>query len=568
MPSVEFTLTDLENLLGRPLPRDVNGLNEILAFVKGDVESIEQDEVTIEVKDSNRPDIWSAEGIAHALKGYLGISRPRNIKLAGESNLNLVIDKQVKEIRPFIFAAVIKGLKPTEETLKGWINLQDKLDHTYGRKRKRASIGFYQADLVQSPLQYTVADPDNVKFAPLGANEKSSLREIITEHPKGLEYGSIVSSFDKWPILFDGADRVLSLPPIINSNDLGKITPNTGNILVEVTGTNAETVHNTLKIVAFTLAERGGKIYSCTETYPYGAPKKIKSPNLASTATALDVSYINRYLGTSLTTQETERYLERAGYIVRAKSRDSIRLEIPAYRIDIMHPVDLIEDVAIALNLNNLKPEWPRIWTVGGLSRDTRETEAVEEIMIGLGFQQVLTYALTSPVVVNQNMRTQDPLVELLNPRLSTHTVLRSWLLPSLFEFLSHNTHVDYPQKIFEAGTCVNREECNLPILHERPKLAAITIHANSGFTEIRSSLDALVQNMGHDFRITEKQHPSFLQGRCGSIKSKDREIGVIGEVSPLVLRSWGLNLPAAAFELELTSLFVNEPSTTVEVNG
>ncbi len=567
MPSVEFTLTDLESLLGRLMPRDVDGLNEILAFVKGDVESIDQGKVTIEVKDSNRPDIWSAEGIAHALKGYLGISRPRNIKLAGESNLNLVIDKQVKEIRPFISAAIIRGLQPTEETLKGWINLQDKLDYTYGRKRKRASIGFYQADLVQSPLLYTVADPDTVKFAPLGTNEKSSLREILTRHPKGLEYGSIISSFDKWPILIDGADRVLSLPPIINSNDLGKITTDTKNILVEVTGTSAETVHNTLKIVAFTLAERGGRVYSCNETYSYGTPRKVKSPNFAPTATRLTVSYINKLLGTFLTTKGAERYLERAGYIVRTASRDSIRIEIPAYRIDIMHPVDIIEDIAIAMNLNELKPEWPRIWTVGGLSRETRETEAVEEIMVGLGFQQVLTYALTSPVVVNQNMRTQDPLVELLNPKLSTHTVLRSGLLPSLFEFLSHNTHVDYPQKIFEAGTCIDREESNLPILPETRKLAAVTIHANSGFTEIRSSLDALVQNTGRDFRIAEKQHPSFLQGRCGSIRSKDREIGVIGEVSPLVLRSWGLNLPAAAFELELTSLFANEPETTVEVN-
>ena len=550
------------------MPRDVDGLNEILAFVKGDVESIEQDKVIIEVKDSNRPDIWSTEGIAHALRGYLGISRPRNIKLAGNSNLNVVVKKQVKEIRPFISAAIIKGLKPTEEILKGWISLQDKLDHTYGRKRKRASIGFYQADLVHSPLLYTVTDPDTVKFAPLGTNEKSSLREILTGHPKGLEYGAIISSFDKWPILIDGADKVLSLPPIINSNDLGKINTDTRNILVEVTGTNAETVHNTLKIVAFTLAERGGKIYSCNETYPYGTPRRVKSPNLASAGAALSVSYINKLLGTSLTTKEAHHHLERAGYLVRTTTRDNIRLQIPAHRIDIMHPVDIIEDIAIAMNLNNLKPEWPRIWTAGGLSGDTRDTEAVEEIMIGLGFQQVLTYTLTSPVVVNQNMQTQDPLVELLNPKLSTHTVLRSWLLPSLLEFLSRNTHVDYPQKIFEAGTCVTRESGNSQILHETRKLAAVTIHANSGFTEIRSSLDALVQNMGHDLQIIEKQHPSFLQGRCGSINAKEKEIGFIGELSPMVLRSWGLNLPAAAFEIELTPSLANEPAPPREVNG
>ncbi|HEX9196589.1 MAG TPA: phenylalanine--tRNA ligase subunit beta, partial [Candidatus Bathyarchaeia archaeon] len=157
---MQFSLTDLEGLLGKTVPRDRDGLNEIFAFVKGDVESLDGDAVSIEVKDSNRPDIWSVEGIARALKGYLGVGRIRPISVAGRSNLNVVVDKRVKPIRPFISTAIVKGLQPTDEALKSWINLQEKLDQTYGRKRKRASIGFYQADLIQSPLSYTVANPD------------------------------------------------------------------------------------------------------------------------------------------------------------------------------------------------------------------------------------------------------------------------------------------------------------------------------------------------------------------------------------------------------------------------
>jgi phenylalanyl-tRNA synthetase beta chain len=520
------------------------------------VESPEGDAVSIEVKDSNRPDIWAVEGIARALRGYLGVGRTKEIRVAGRSNLTVVIDKRVKPIRPFISTAIIKGLQPTDDALKSWINLQEKLDQTYGRRRKRASIGFYQADLIQSPLSYTVANPDIITFAPLGSEKKQSLRDIMETHPKGSEYGEIISQFEAWPILVDGADNVLSLPPVINSNYLGRITTETKNILVEVTGTNAETVHNTLKIVVSTLAERGGKIYSCLETYPYGSPRRLVSPDLSPTRASLRLSYINTLLGTSLTLKEASRFAERAGYRIRRATGDNIQLEIPCYRTDIMHSVDIIEDIAIAMDINKLKPEWPRIWTVGNFARETDETESAGEIMVGLGFQEVLTYALTSPVVVSNNVQSSDgKLVELLNPRMTTHTVLRSWLLPSLLEILSHNTHVDYPQRIFETGPCISRRENQIHPIQETRKIAAVTIHANAGFTEIRSSFDALAKNKGRSFQIKETDHPSFLSGRCGAIISDGTEVGVIGELDPRVIKSWELNLPAAAFEVEMSAL-------------
>jgi phenylalanyl-tRNA synthetase beta chain len=443
-----------------------------------------------------------------------------------------------------------------------WINLQEKLDQTYGRKRRRASIGFYQADMIQSPLSYTVANPDIITFAPLGSEKKQSLRDIVETHPKGSEYGEIISQFEAWPILVDGADNVLSLPPVINSNDLGRITTETKNILVEVTGTSAETVHNTLKIVVSSLAERGGKIYSCLETYPYGSPRRLLSPDLSPTRATLRSSYINTLLGASLTLKEASRFAERAGYRIRRAVGDTIQLDIPSYRIDIMHSVDIIEDIAIAMDINKLKPDWPRIWTVGNLAKEADETESVAEIMIGLGFQEVLTYALTSPAVASNSERSSHGrLVELLNPRMTTHTVLRNSLLPSLLEMLSHNTHVDYPQRIFEIGPCISRGENQVHPIQETWTVAAATIHANAGFTEIRSSFDSLAENRGRSFQIKNTDHPSFLAGRCGAIISDGREVGVIGELNPRVIKSWGLNLPGAAFEIEMPALSWHDPS-------
>jgi len=541
--------------LGQKVPRDEDGLNELLGYVKGDVESLDEqnDGVSIEVKDSNHPDIWSVEGIARALRTHLGLAKPKAPILSGNSGLRVTVDRRLGPIRPFIATSVVRNVKPSENALKSWISLQEKMDLTYGRKRKRASIGFYQADLIKSPLRYAVGDPDDAAFVPLGSTEKMTLREIVEKHPKGIEYGTIISSFKEWPLLTDGEGKILSLPPIINSNDLGKVNTDTKNILVEVTGTDATTVGNTLKIVVAALAERGGKIYSCNQTYPDKGAKPVITPDLKSSFKELSVSYANRLLGASFKPAEMIRAFVRAGHPARQVSKDMLRVESLCYRSDIMHQVDLVEDLAIALDINKLDPEWPRIWTLGGLAPETERNETLAEVMIGLGYQELLTYSLTSPEVFVDKMGIEhENHVQLLNPKMSTHTAMRSWLLPSILNLLKDNTHVDYPQKVFEIGPCVLVKENGEGQTETRYKIAAVTIHTAAGFTEIRSCLDTLLASIGLQFQVVPTTRPSFLEGRTGEVMSGQKRIGVVGELHPKIIRAWGLSLPVAAFELEI----------------
>ncbi len=483
------------------------------------MESLDEqnDSVSIEVKDSNHPDIWSVEGIARTLRTHLAISKPKAPILSGKSGLRVTVDRRLGPIRPFIATSIVRNVKPSENALKSWISLQEKMDLTYGRKRKRASIGFYQADLVKSPLRYTVANPDDTAFVPLGSTEKMTLREIVEKHPKGIEYGGIISSFKDWPLLIDGEDKVLSLPPIINSNDLGKIGADTKNILVEVTGTNTDTVSNTLKIVVAALAERGGKIHSCTQAYADRGARPVITPDLKSSIKELSVSYANRLLGASFK-----------------------------------------EDIAIALDINKLDPEWPRIWTLGGLAPETDRHETLAEVMIGLGYQELLTYSLTTPEVFVDKMGIgRENYAELLNPKMSTHTAMRSWLLPSLLNVLRDNTHVDYPQRAFEIGPCVIVRDDGGEQTETRYKIAAVTIHTSAGFTEMRSCLDTLLRSIGLDFEVVPTTQPSFLEGRTGEVTSGQKRLGVVGELHPKIIRAWGLSLPVAAFELEIPPIEV-----------
>src|SRR5215467_7757839 len=457
MPSIQFQLDDLEALVGARVPRDRDGLNRMLAYVKGDVDSLDEANgaVTTEVKDSNHPDIWSVEGIARALRGYLG-KRPSNPpRVSGQSSVNVIVDKRVRQLRPYIACAIVQGVKNSDVALKSWIGLQERMDQTYGRKRKKASIGLYQADEITSPIDYTVSNPSETAFVPLGSDSEMSLEEIVEKHPKGVEYGQIITPFKEWPLLRDGKGRILSLPPIINSNDLGKVTISTKNILVEVTGTSIDIVNDSLKIVVTALAERGGKILSCKVEYPYGSKRTSITPDLRPKIKALSVKYTNELLGTKLSASDVVRLARRASYEAISKGRDIVQVKVPCYRLDILHQVDLVEDVAIAMDINTLDPEWPQVWTPGALTPQTDQTDTIAEIMVGLGFQEVLTYSLSSREVLEQRMKTPPAsLADLKSPKVSTLTSLRNWLLPSLMEFLSSNSHVEYPQKIFEIGTC------------------------------------------------------------------------------------------------------------------
>jgi len=571
MPTIEVDPKDLQNLLGIDLPQGKEELDDLLAYVKGEVKTQNEQELNIEIKDSNRADLWSVEGLARALRGFLDIETGlKKYAVIKHSGVKVKVSSKLKNIRPYIGCAVIKDVQLSDTIIREAMHLQDKLDQTYGRNRRRTSIGLYNFDLISLPLNYGAAKPDEASFVPLDFTEKLTLRQILERHPKGLEYGRIISEHAVWPLLYDSEGKVLSLPPVINSNDLGKITGDTRNVLIEVTGTSHETVLNTLNMIVVSLADRGGKIHSAEVHYPYGRRRKVVTPQLDTKTMRINLENINRVLGFKLTAEELPRLLERARYGLSKpiehsptlsfpshRAVQSLTVLIPCYRIDIMHPIDIIEDIAVAYGYNKIKPRWQRLPVSGGISRKAEFSDLVREIMIGLGYQEVLTFIMTNPDNLQTKMQVKpEKIVEVANPRMTTLTCMRNWLLPSLLEFLSRNTHVEYPQKIFEVGCAVVLDEKAETKTRDMLKLACVSTHSNANFTEVKSNLEALLLNLGvKDFEIHKGKHSSFLEGRTAAVRAKRRHIGVLGEIHPKVLNNWQLKNPAAAFELSLEEI-------------
>jgi phenylalanyl-tRNA synthetase beta chain len=556
LPTIEVIFNDLQRLVGKSLPHNKDALTEVLAYIKGEVESVVGDELSIELKDGNRADLWSVEGIARELKGALGIETGlKEYKVEKEPVLDVIVDPKLQSIRPYIGCSIVKSVHIDDESIRELMHLQDKLDQTYGRKRRRTSIGFYRFDLVHPPLHYRVTNPKDCKFVPLDRFEPMTLEEILKEHPKGIEYGQIVSDFAEWPILMDAKNQILSFPPIINSNTLGKITNGDQDILVEVTGTDYQSVLNTLTIVTLSLADRGREILSSRIRYPYGSVEYDETPKLETRQLKISPRELNKLLGLNLKSTRIVELLKKARYNAIDKG-DFIEVTVPCYRMDIMHPIDIMEDVAISYGFNNISPLWPDMACTGELDSDEEYSNTVREIMMGLGFQEVLTFSLTDRDNQMGKMELDSmDLVEVTNPSNIHLTSLRGWLLPSLMAFLANNTHALYPQKIYEVSDCVELGHDADKAIRNVRKLAAVVSHSEANFSEVRAYADAFFTNIGLKPDLKELYHRSFITGRACEFLLEGKPIGMLGEFAPKVLENWKMSNPVVGFEVNVELL-------------
>ncbi|MCW4005651.1 MAG: phenylalanine--tRNA ligase subunit beta [Candidatus Bathyarchaeota archaeon] len=556
MPTIDVDLNEFERLLGKAYNGDLEEIDELLSLVKSEIKGYNKQDNTlnIEVKDTNRPDLWSVEGLTRALRGFLDLTKGAKTYNLAKALIDVNVDPKLEAIRPFIGCAIIKNVALTDTIIRGLMQLQDKLHKTYGRNRQKTSIGLYDFDLITPPLSYQAVNPDKISFVPLGFTEKLSLNQILDEHPKGQEYAHIINKHSSYPILMDANKNVLSFPPIINSNDIGKVTEQTKNLLVEVTGTQQQIVLNTLNLVVLSVLDENGQAYAANIHYP-NKDKQV-TPDFAGRQVELNVEYTNKILGMQFTGKQIAQLLQTAGFDIKQVDDRVVMVLVPCYRVDIMHQIDLVEDVAVAYGYNNIEAVWKELATTGSAAPQQHLINTARDLMAGSGYQEVLNYTLTNPDNLFTKMNhPKTATVDLLNPKIVTMTCLRNWLLPSLMEFLSNNQSVEFPHKIFELGKITLPDPTAETKTHDKNSLAAATCHPTAGFSEIKACLDAFFLNLGVTWQIKPAKHPSFIEGRVGTVLVDGKEVGVVGEIHPQVLTAWKLENPVAAFEVDMEQI-------------
>jgi len=536
MASATFNRKQFEREIGK---LDEKMQNRIAMFGTP-LEKFDDADIEIEVFP-NRPDLLSYHGFKRSFLSFLGkeaglkeykINKP-------EKDYAVNIDQSVKDIRPYTACAIIKGLKFDDDKIKEIIDIQEKLHLTVGRKRKKLAIGIYPLEKIKLPITFKALEPDKIKFIPLESDREMTGLQILQRHPTGREYAHLLAGKAKFPIFVDANNNVLSMPPIINSHLTGKITTETTDVFVECSGFDFEVLNKCLNIVVTTLADMGGKIYQMELRYK---DKKI-TPDLVPEKMKINLKNANSLLGLTLDEKQIKELIEKMGF-----NYNKGIVEIPSWRTDILHEVDLIEDIAIAYGYENFIPTIPEIATIGKENKEEIIKRKIGEILSGLNVLEVSNYHLTSKRDQFRKMGLiEENFIEVEESK-TEFTILRKDLTHYLLKILSENVDSEYPQKIFEIGRIFAPAETE--------NLALAIAPAN--FTEVRQILEYLSRMMNLTFTIKEpEKFPNyFIDGRTAEIVLDKKTIGFLGEIHPRILKNWKIKMPVALFEINLEDIF------------
>ena len=573
MPKIELQEESFFEMLG--IPPKAGGdhgkrparaeFAELLEVAKAEIDDWQPDEnsLKIELNDTNRPDLWSGPGLVRQLRAFREGRVPQYTFMSTEGDPResaervIQVDKALKEIRPYIAAFIARGVPVTDSMLVEMINSQEKLCWNYGRKRSTIAMGVYRADLMKFPVHYRAADPEATRFTPLDYSWEMSLREILKTHPKGQEFGWIIENFERFPYLEDDQGQTLSMPPIINSAHLGAVEVGDSHHFVELTGPDLDSLLVACSIVACDLADLGYEILPVRVEYPFDTTygREVVTPYYFQRPVSLEVGEASRLLGEQIDAEEAENCVRRMGNPV-VRSGNTLTVHPPPYRNDFLHPVDVVEEVMIGRGMGSFEPVWPEEFTVGRLAEVEHFSREVREILVGQGYQEMIYSYLGSRRDFVERMNTGgEDLIEIANPMSESLEVLRNSQLPNLLYSESVSSNAVYPHRIFEVGkvACLAEEE-NYGS-RTVTALSFLSCDREASFNDVNSHLAAVFFYLSREYTLEPLEDPRFIPGRAGAVVYKGRTIGVIGEIHPIVLESWGIQQPVAAGEIQLDAI-------------
>ncbi|KAL0067557.1 phenylalanine--tRNA ligase subunit beta [Marasmius tenuissimus] len=562
----------------------------------------ERPQLKIEVP-ANRYDLLCIEGISRALKIFLTKSDAPKYRLVyppgGEDGLlNASIDPETAKIRPLFAGAILRNIKFTERSYASFIDLQDKLHQNICRRRQLVAIGTHDLDTLKPPFRYEARPPKNIKFAPLGKDKEYTAEELMTvyESEKHLaRYLPIIRDSSVYPIIYDAEDRVLSMPPIINSEH-SKITLNTRNVFIDCTATDQVKLDIVVNMVATMFSEY------CEEPFTI-EPVKIILPNGQSRITpdisertmVARASYVNSCTGLSLKADEISKLMAKMSLYttLSPNNADEVLVNIPATRPDIFHECDLMEDAAIAYGFNNLPHTFPPTTTVGQPTAINKLSDIVRLEWALAGWVEVLPLTLCSHEENFAFLNHEDDgksAVKIANPKTLEFQVVRTTLIPGLLKTIRENRMHPLPIKIFESGDVVFKDLQRERQSRNERRVGVVWCNKTAGFEVVHGVLDRAMKMLeiprihSTDFKaetgyyLKETSDPMYFPGRAAAIcyralphkrsnlhkfkhqvqaalhttDNQDIVIGTLGILHPSVLEKFEIQYPCSSLEFSL----------------
>ncbi len=611
MPVVDVDPEELKTLAGAEGKSDEELKSDLFALGLEFEGETEDGEFELEFAP-DRLDRLSVEGIARSLRYQYGHDRGVYVPDTNDAEWAIEVDESVPDERPYVTGAIVRGLDLGERRLESLIQLQEKLHATMGRDRAKGAIGVHDLAMLKGApartegdgpvktITYRGVEPDGDRFVPLDDDADRTPQEVLETHPVGAKYGDLVEDLDRYPAIYDDIG-LFSFPPVINGKRT-EVDEGSRDLFIEMTGTDQWTIDRMLTIVCYAMEARGGQIEDVEVHYADGT---ITRPDLSTATKRLEHDRIETTLGVELAGTEVIDLLERAGLDAEPEDEttdetsrpdDDVELEavpkrsdapdtasggsdagpdsatddglvyeveIPPYRVDVLHPMDLVDDVGRAYGFNDLEPRYPDVSTVGGRHERSRLEDAVRDALVGLGFEDLLNFYLTSEAAIfdRMSLSPEDDAVgareppTITEPYSEAYTVVRTWALPSLLSVLENNTHRTYPQDLAEIGLVAAVDEAEPTGVTEHRSVAGVLARTDASYEDAKAKVAAIARAFGCTLETPRTEHPSFVSGRAAEIVLDGESVGVIGELHPRVLVEHDLELPVAAFEFRLDGL-------------
>lgn len=539
-----------------------------------------EDTIEIEVFP-DRPDLLSHETMAKASRSFLGIGKTEVDLDIHEGDIDVIVDSSLAEVRPVIRGAIVRGVdigsdqNQTDGFIQSLMDHQEKLHMTLGRRRRFASIGVHDLSSINPPFRVLTV-PLEYSFLPLAGDEEMTIAEILEEHPKGAEYAHLMEGLDRFPVILDADDRVLSFPPIINGSHT-TVNSETRDFFIDVTGWDERACDACLLLICLSLSERCGKVESVKII---GDASEVSSPRGDHRVHRVPDRLIKKILGLSMGSGDLAESLEKMGgrldetrtvtdgpneyqrWSDCAVGEKEHIVSMPRWRSDIMHPIDIIEDIAIGYGFENLPMQMSSLHLDAVPLKSSQLRRRFGESMRACGLQEVQSLTLSNERDQFSKMRWGEigGTATIANPITSEHTILRQSVLPSLLGLLAANRHHELPQRVYELGTVV-RDVMNM----DRGSWACAEV--GSGFSSAKGIAQAVLRDMGAELSEVEFQalEPGFgpwIPGRGASVSIRGEVIGEFGEIAPEVGLSFGLKCPihAGEFDLEMLGRLIPDP--------
>jgi len=563
MPKIDVNEKLFFQALGRHFSK--NELIELLPVAKAELDDWPEGQgvLRIELNDTNRPDLWSTLGLARQLSVYLTGNIPaypffsRAGKIQETADRSLIVDAGLKDIRPYIGSFVVEGKKVTDELLREIIQSQEKLCGIFGRKRKMIAMGVSRLELIHWPVHYGAADPDSTRFIPLDFTRELSLRQILSEHPKGKEYASLVTGHKKFPLLSDGKGEILTFPPVINSARIGGVQVGDSRLFIDLTGPDLDIILTACNITACDFADMGFKVLPVKVVYPFDTPlgREIVTPFYFQKDIVVDAAAVSLRLGDVFTPAEAAGFIRKMGSKTRVEGK-SIVVSPPEYRNDFMHPVDAIEEIVIGRGMDSFAPVLPSEFTIGRLTAGEQYCRTVREILIGLGYQEMIYNYLCSIRDSSEKMGvSRESVLAIANPMSESGDAIRNSVLPNLLASEAVSANAIFPHRIFEVGKIVVMDPADNQGCRTMDSLGLLWADRQVGFNEVNAHVQALFHYLSLKPKLASAEDPRFIPGRAAEIRVEGKPVGIMGEIHPRCLENWGIEMPCAAAEIWLDAL-------------